>query len=122
MDMHGWDYSSISDRLVVDDKMGNPLAERKDGGWVEDVYNPNQAMQYQPENGGSNAKTTASQMCVSGVEGGPSAAAARYRMIDVAIVHEFLCEVFIPGETVDDASWAERRRYLCGFLKFYVLS
>lgn len=63
-------------------------------------------MENNPEKGSKNPTTPASRQVVSGVEAGPTSAAAGSGMADVAIVRKFLRGVCIPGETVDKTSYA----------------
>lgn len=67
--------------------------------------------------GGSNASQPNAANCKTAAAGVSSAAVGN-GLSYIIILWEFLCEVRIPGEKVDNASWAELRRCLRGRLNF----
>lgn len=104
-----WDYTSMPDGWVGYDNMTNTFAETEAGGWVKDVPSANQAMGNNSANGDNNATTSASQPESSSGGACQSSAAAGSGVADVTLVHDFLHKAGIPGETVDEPSWAVLR-------------
>lgn len=103
-----------------DDHIVNPLAEKYTGGWVGDVLTASQTLGSRTGAGGAPntrkmAVTPPSGVgsSVVGTRDDMSASATRK---DVMIVLEFLSEIGLPADSIDNASWAEIRGYLRGRL------